>query len=122
MLPDYKPNLFYTPLRFRHLHLIVIQATMAGGAVTIDAPNSSPNTSIALGAAGQFTITFPKGQYFHPVSACTVLTEQLGSDGYCETFSASGGTATYEFATTPGTAATPADGTRLCFTLLLGKI
>lgn len=123
MLPDYKNGLFYTALKKRHLHLVLIQATIAGGAgaATVDTVASDPNTTCVRNSAGQYTITFPKGLVFHPLEANTVLAEQLGSQGYWESFSATGGTATIEFGTTPGTAAEVADNTRLCFAFLLGK-
>jgi hypothetical protein len=124
MLPDYKNGLLFTALKKRHLHVILIQATIAGGsgAPTVDTAASDPNTTVARNSAGQYTITFPKGQVFHPLDACTVLAEQAGSQGYWESFSATGGTATIEFGTTPGTAAELADNTRICFAFLLGKI
>lgn len=123
MLPDYKQNLVYTPLRFRHLHLVVIQAAIgASGAPTLDSTTSSPNTTIARNSAGQYTITFPKGQVAFPLDASTILAEQDGSSGYWETLSATGGTGTLEFGVTPGTPAEVANGARICIGLLLGKI
>jgi hypothetical protein len=114
---------FYGPKKFGDLSLVTIQATVAGGsgAATRDADNSSPGTTIARTAAGQYDITFPAGQTFHPLFAGTLLAEQLGSAGFLEAASATAGTATYEFGTTPGTAAEVADNTRIYITFLVGK-
>lgn len=121
-LESYAAN-FYGPKLFGDLNLVFIQATIAGGsgAVTRDAAASSPGTTITRSNTGQYDITFPAGQYFIPLEACTVLAEQLGSAGFCEAFSATAGTASYEFATTAGTAADPADLTRLCIAFLVGR-
>lgn len=119
---DYARNL-YAQQNLGDLSLVVIQATVAGGsgAATRDTAISSPETTISRTAAGQYDITFPKGQYFVPLSACTVLAETTGSGGYLEAFSATAGTATYEFGTTPGTAAEVADNTRICIAFLVGR-
>lgn len=62
MLPDYKENLSYTPLKFRHLHDVIIVADIAtgGGAATLRTAESSPQVTIS-GTAGTYTITIPKG-------------------------------------------------------------
>ena len=105
------------------LSLVVIQATIAGGsgAPTRDTDISSPGTTITRDSAGQYSITFPPGQFFIPLTAETVLAEQAGSAGYLEAFSATSGTASYEFGVTPGTAAEVADNTRLCIAFLVGR-
>lgn len=124
MLPDYRNGLFYTALKKRHVHLVLIQATISGGsgAPTLDTVASDPNTTIARDSAGQYTITFPKGLFFHPLESCTVLAEQLGAQGYWESFDALNGTASIEFAKVPGTAAELEDNTRVCIAFLLGKM
>ncbi len=105
------------------LNLVVIQGTIAGssGAITRDTAISSPNTTITRDSAGQYSVTFSPGQFFIPLEACTVLAEQLGSAGFCEAFSATAGTASYEFATTAGTAAEVADLTRICIAFYVGR-
>lgn len=122
MLPDYTRN-FYGPVKLGNLALVHIQATVAGGsgAATRDADVSSPETTISRTAAGQYDIAFPGGQFFIPLTACTVLAEQAGSQGYWEAFDADAGTATIEFATTPGTAAELADDTRIVISGFVGK-
>jgi len=105
------------------VNLVVIQGTIAGssGAITRDAAISSPGTTITRDSAGQYSVTFPQGQLFIPLTAETVLAEQAGSAGYLEAFSATAGTASYEFATTPGTAAEVADLTRICIAFLVAR-
>lgn len=120
-LPDYARNLF-GPQVFGDLSLVVIQATIAGGsgAPTRDAAASSPGTTISRDSAGQYSVTYPGGTIFVPLNSGTVLAEQAGSDGYLEAFNAAAGTASYEFAVTPGTAAEVADNTRICIAFLIG--
>ena len=114
---------FYGPRMLGDLNLVVIQGTVAGGsgAITRDTDISSPGTTITRDSAGQYSITFSPGQFFVPLTAETVLAEQAGSAGYCEAFSATAGTASYEFGTTPGTAAEVADNTRICIAFLVGR-
>jgi len=120
MLTSYARNL-YGPTKFVDLSFVVIQATMAAGVVTRDAANSSPETTITLDTTGQFSITYPKCLFAQVVGAEVLLAESLGSKLYAETVTPTSGTATFESATTPGTAATPADGSRLFITLLVGN-
>lgn len=124
MLPDYKSGLLFTALKKRHLHLILVQFTITDGSGTpsLDTTASDPNTTITRDGTGQYTVTFPKGLVFHPLPIQTVLAEQAGSEGYWESFSAANGTASFEMAITPGTAADPAQNTRVCVAFLLGKM
>lgn len=49
-------------------NLVLIQATFgAAGAVTRDAANSSPDTTITLDTTGDYDITFPKCEGVHVV-------------------------------------------------------
>ena len=139
MLPDYKQNVF-SPLKFRHVHMVCLQATFTGGVPTLDAANSSPslNSSGAVagglgisGAAGTYTIFCPKGQFLQILSCEMAIPADnpggaAGIDPFAKT---SGGTinpATGQFTllTLPaggGAAASPPDNARLYLTLLVGK-
>lgn len=124
MLQDYKPQLD-TPKRHGRMALVYLQATIAGGsgAVTIDSANSSPKVTIARDGTGQYTMTFPKSQFAHYVGGGVLLAEAAGSNVYPESLTAASGgvgTFTFETAVTPGTAADPADASRIFVTLLVG--
>lgn len=124
MLKDYKPQLD-TPKRQGRLALVYIQFTISDGSGTpvIDTDRSSPGTTIARNGTGQYTMTFPKSQFAHYMGGGTLLAEQLGSQVYPESLTASSGgvgTLTFEMAITPGTAADPAQNTRVFVTLLVG--
>jgi hypothetical protein len=110
----------YSAVKCVDLNIVVIQATIgAAGAVTRDAEVSSPETTITLDGAGQYSITFPKGTAGHIVGCEALLAESLGNKLYPEAFSATAGTASFEHAVTPGTAAAPAAGTRFFITLFV---
>jgi len=110
----------YSATKLVDMNIVVLQATIgAAGAVTRDAAVSSPETTITLDGTGQYSITFPKGTAGHIVGCEALLAEQLGNKLYPEAFSATAGTATFEHAVAPGTAAEPASGTRFFITLLV---
>lgn len=105
--------------------LVTIQATFTGGTPTLDAANSSPGTAIA-GAAGDYTLTLgTTGTFGQWVGALMQLAEATGVGATCnpEALSASAGTAAFETvtATAPGTAVSPADGSRVFITILIGR-
>lgn len=69
MLPDYKSNLTYTPLKFRQQHDVVVCVDLAitTGAATLRTSDSSPQVT-ATGSGGTYTITLPKGQLLFPAA------------------------------------------------------
>lgn len=122
-LPDYAPNT-YAPKFLGDVSLVVIQATMVGGAVVHDAANSSPETGITLPGAGNFAITFPPGQFVHLVG-CFVSRETeaagVGQSVHFETLLAAG-TGSFETTSeTVDTPVTPTNGSRIYITLLVGS-
>jgi len=105
---------------------MVLQATVASdesdGDVVIDSAASSPGQTITgTATTGQYSITFPNAKRFHFVSGKVLLAESLGSELYIESYDANAGTATFEAATTPGTAADPAASSRLFITYMLER-
>lgn len=124
----YTRNL-YGPQKLVDLNIVVIQATMVAGAVVLDADNSSPETSIALGTAGQFTIAFPAGTFVHLVGVHVSREAEaagVGQSAHWETMSAStAGVGAGAFETTSETVdtpVTPTDGSRIYVTLLVGQV
>ena len=119
---DYARNHF-GPNKFGSLSWVFIQAaiTDGSGAVERDATNSSPETTIARDAAGTYSVTFPGGEFAQVVGAEVLLAENAGSKLYPEALDADAGTATFEAATAPGTAADPAVNSRLFITILVGR-
>lgn len=138
MLPDYKQTL-YAPLKFKHVHIVVLQVTFGGGngTPTLDTVNSSPsilpnagnvagNVGIS-GTAGNYTLNIPKGQFLHfvggewsvPSAAGAALTpvivDATGNP------SASAGTVNLQTINAAGGAGTPANSSRLYLTFLIGK-
>lgn len=113
----------YAPTKFVDLNYVFVQATIAGGsgAVTRDAANSSPETTITRDGVGQYSITFPKGAFAQVIGAEVLLAESAGSKLYAEAVSATAGTASFEAAAVPGTAADPADLSRIFITLLVSN-
>jgi hypothetical protein len=117
MLPDYKPNLLFSPLKFRHVHEVRFVADIAtgGGAATLRASESSPGVTLT-GSGGTYALTFPKGMSLVPDSgfiekAAAPLTADgstvsfgtlTASTGTCQVFTLSG---------VAGTAASPASVT-----------
>lgn len=125
MLPDYKAGLLFSPLRQRHLHVVMLQATFASGVATVDTANSSPGVTFAKTGTGLYSMTFPKGQTAHYLGGEVANSAGgIGNAVYLLTSSATGGTATFEFDvnTAAATAADPADTCRVFITFLLGKI
>jgi hypothetical protein len=124
MLAAYARNV-YAPTKFVDVSIVIVQAVFASSGTTItrDAANSSPETTIVRDGTGQFTVTFPKCLGAHFVAGSTLLAEAtgVGADIRPESVSASLGSASFETstATAPGTAADPADGSRLFFTFIL---
>lgn len=129
MLQDYKPQ-FDTPKRQGRLAIVYIQAAVgATGAPTIDTDNSSPRTSISRDSAGVYSITFPKGQFVHPVGAC--ITEPDASPvegdgkvgGFLSMSAATGGTGVGKVtfaASDDGLISEVTNGARINITLLIG--
>jgi len=129
MLPDYKPNLLYSPLKFRHVHLVRFVADIAtgGGAATLRAAESSPGVTLT-GSGGTYTLTLPKGQSLIPTAgfiekAAAPLTAD-GSSVSFGTLTASAGTfQVFTLSGVAGTAASPASATAavLHVQMLVGK-
>lgn len=121
---DYGDNL-YGPIKFGGMQLVTIQATVAGGAgaLTIDAANSSPGTTITGGAGGLATIGFPTGQTVQPVNILVQLADSVGAIGTFRTLVASTGVGTLEFwpSNTAGTATALADNSRVYISLFVGS-
>ena len=128
-LPDNASNL-YSAGKFGDQTLVQLQAVFAssGPTITADAANTSPGVTITRDGTGQFTVKFPAGSTAHPLYLCRVLAE-AGAGQFIDieslTPSLNDGTGlgsmTVETSTTKGTAADPADGERLFFTLLVGQ-
>jgi hypothetical protein len=118
----YAQNL-YGPKMLGDLNVVVIRATMTAGAPVRDAAASSPDTTIALGTAGQFTGTFPAGVTAHWLNVIVDRNAEaagVGQSVHCEGLTASG---TYAFETTTETAdtpATPTDGSVIYIAILVG--
>lgn len=123
MLRDYKPQMD-TPKRQGRLSLVYLQFTITDGSGTpsLDTANSSPNVAVTRSTTGAYSITMPKGQFQHFVGGGVrgPSDESAGSNVYPEASDADAGTATIETAVTPGTAADPANGSRVLVTYLVG--
>lgn len=124
-LTDFAANLF-AGRAYGKLHLIYITATIGvSGAVTLDTALSKPNAGLAIthDSTGEYSIAFPKGQYFIPLgfNVQGPSSESEGSALSLEVYSAVNGTATFETAVTPGTAADPTSGSRLHIAFLVGR-
>jgi hypothetical protein len=105
------------------LSLVLIVADVgASGAVTLDASDSSPDTTITLSTTGQSAVTYPKCQTVFLLGAHSTIAEAVGSQIQFEALDPSAGTGSFETAlTTAGaTAAEPASGTRFYIALLCG--
>lgn len=115
----------YGPTKFVDLSFVFIQATMVGGAVVRDADNSSPETTIALGTAGQFTFTFPAGTFVQymglPVVCRQAEAAGVGQSVHAETLLAAGTGAFETTSETVDTPVTPTDGSRITIALLVGN-
>lgn len=126
MLPDYKQNLTYTPLRFRQVHDITITAAIAGGTATLITAESSPQVGIS-GTGGTYTVTLPKGQVITYANGSSEKTAGAPAvaDGTVYSFGPLVATAgTFQvFTQRPdtGALAAPADG-KLRLRIELGKI
>ncbi len=122
MLRDYK-NQMDTPKRQKRLSLVFVEATIdsSGDATTVTA-DSSPDTTLTKTATGTYRCNMPRGTFQHFVGGSVVgpSGESAGSQVYPETKDAGAGTATIETSITPGTAADPADGSRIVLTYLVG--
>ncbi len=122
-LQDTVRNLF-TPVKLGDVSLVLIKATMVAGAVVRDADSSSPETTITLGAAGQFTGTFPKGVTAHWLNLLVDRNAEaagVGQSVHAEGLSASAGTFAFETTTeTADTPATPTDGSVIHVAILVG--
>lgn len=127
MLPDYK-QLAFTPLKFRHVHFVLVQATFGSGngTATKDAANSSPQTTFT-GSAGTYTLTLPRGQFIHVVGAEYGNNDATpgASEGISfivdnSSIAPANGTFTV-IATAGGAPVTPPDGSRCYMTVLVGR-
>ncbi len=123
-LQDTARNLF-TPAKLGDLTLVLIKGTMTAGACVRDADSSSPNTTIALGAAGQFTGTFDKGVTAHWLNVIVDRNAEaagVGQSVHCEGLSASAGTFAFETTDeTVNTPTTPTDGSVVYVAILVGQ-
>lgn len=127
MLPDYKQNLTYTPLRFRHVHDITITATIASGVATLLTAESSPQTTIVQNGTGRYDVTLPKGLtvcYANGIVEKTAGAPAV-SDGNVFSFGAlvatAGAFSVFLQRSDTGAAANPPDG-KLRLRLELGKM
>jgi hypothetical protein len=115
----------YGPTKFVDLSFVFIQATMVAGAVVRDGANSSPETTIALGTAGQFTCTFPSGNFVQILNILVCREAEaagVGQSVHCETMTMSPGTLAFETTSeTVDTPVTPTDGSRIYVTLIVGN-
>lgn len=125
---DYAKNL-YGPLKMVDLNLVVLQATFTdgSGAVSRDADNSSPETTIAIDTTGDYDITFPAGTFVHVVG-CHLDNKDDTPDAAdahvcvpCNISSAGTGKILI-LATDDGLVAHPDQGARLFVTLLVGQV
>jgi hypothetical protein len=130
MLPDYKNGLSYSPLKFRHIHDIMIVADIAtgGGAATLRTSESSPGVTIS-GSAGTYTVTLPKGQNLWPEAgfiekAAAPLTADGSTVSFGTLTATAGSFQVFTLSGVAGTAASPASVTAAVLRLVmkLGKI
>lgn len=140
MLPDYKQNVF-TPLKFRHEHIVPIQLVFPTGAtVSLDTANSAPPGQPGTGAGGigvtrttngTYTLNVPKGQYLHFIGAelavggaasGDILQPVLKTDNTAAALvDPTAGTLTLLMLNTSGVATDPPANARLYLTFLVGK-
>ncbi len=111
----------YAPRTRGRLKFVMIQATSDGTVLTIDAANTEPGVTVS-GTGGDYVCSgLPKGDFIQYVGGGVSLAESAGSNVYPEALSATGGTAAIETAITPGTAAAPANGSRVYVTFIVGR-
>ncbi len=121
-LENYARNLFGSK-SLGDLSLVVIKATMVAGAPVRDPASSSPDTTIALGTAGQFTGTFPAGVvaiWLNVLVDRNAEAAGVGQSAHAEGLSAAG---TFAFETTSETVdtpVTPTDGSVIHVAILVG--
>jgi len=125
MLPDYKNSLF-APLKFRHVHFIVLQATFSSGVATVDASESSPGVTLVKDTTGDYDVTFPKGQWVHVVGcaldpASDTPTDSVETKVSPRSFVATGTGKLLFSHVDDGGEADPEDNTRVYLTLMLGR-
>jgi hypothetical protein len=111
--------------------ILVIQGTIdsgeSDGDVVLDSTASSPGVTLTgTSSTGQYSITYPKAKRFHFIAGEVLLAESAGSKLYLESYdphpsSGTVGTATFEAATTPGTAADPAASSRIFIMILVER-
>jgi len=124
-LESYARNL-YAPQAFVDVSFVCIEATIgAAGAVTLDAANSAPSTTIALTAEGRYAVTFPKQERCHVVGAIVEGNDvsPAATEGVaCMVNAVNAAAGTLElntFEITTFALAHPADGSTLHLTLLV---
>lgn len=103
--------------------LVTIQATSDGTSLTIDTANTNPGVTVT-GTGGDYVFAgISTGTFLHFVGGGVLgpASESAGSAVYPEAMSASAGTAGIETSITPGTAAAPANGSRVFVTYLVGR-
>lgn len=125
MFEETQTNSTHTDRMLGRLKWVFIQATSNGTVLTLDAANSSPGITLG-GTAGDYTIAgLPTGTFAHWVGGMVQLAEATGVGGDIrpETLVASAGTASFETttATAPGTAAAPANNSRVFITIVIGR-
>lgn len=125
MLPDYRANLSYSPLKFRQLHTVIVTADIAtgGGAATLRASESSPQTAIS-GTGGTYTVTLPKGQFLFPEAgfiekAAAPLTADGSTVSFGPVTASAGSLVVFTLSGAAGTAASPASVTAAVLRLVL---
>lgn len=143
MLPDYKSNLTYTPLKLRQLHFVTIELLFAGGgAVTVvntavsnaggaQGSFTAPNVACALTGTGLYTITVTKGMIGMLLGGSfernAVAVATSWAAGEASTFALRSEDAvngSYLLSTLAGSGAevAPVSGSTLKLCLLIGKI
>ena len=125
MLPDYKQTL-HAPLKFRHVHVVVLQATFSSGVADLDETNSSPSVSITKDTTGDYNVVVPKGQYVHVLGchldpASDNPTDATVAAPAPRSWSATAGTGKVLFQDPAGALQDPVDGARLYLTVLVGR-
>jgi hypothetical protein len=123
-LLDTARNIF-SPVKLGDLSLVLIKAVMTSGSPVIEAASSSPGVTIAIGAAGQFTGTFPPGVTAHWLNVLVDRNAEaagVGQSVHCEGLSATAGTYAFETTSeTVDTPVTPTDGSVIYIALLVGQ-
>lgn len=104
---------------------VFVQLTSDGTLLTVDTTKTTPGITVS-GTTGDYALAgLPTGDFFHWVGGMVQLAEAtgVGGDVRPEASSASAGTCSFETttATAPGTAAAPANNSRVFITICIGR-